>query len=105
MRTAPLALALLFLLVAGCTPKSPPPPAAPEAALRGIAWPADSSAIAERLAHQIGFETLYESGNLWRVTSRLHQAALIWYPTGHELNDPKAWADRTTWVRKQLGLK
>jgi dienelactone hydrolase len=30
---------------------------------------------------------------------------VLWYPTGHELNDPKAWADRTAWVRKQLGLR
>jgi hypothetical protein len=84
VRTVPLTLVVGVMLVAGCVPKSPPAPAAPDAALRGIAWPADSSAIAERMAHRLGFETLYESGNLWRVTSRLHHAALIWYPTGHD---------------------
>src|SRR5262245_56876425 len=82
MRNVSLALSLAVLLALGCATKSKPVPIASDAALRGIAWPADSSAIAERLAHRFGFETLYESGNLWRVTSRLHRAALIWYPAG-----------------------
>jgi cephalosporin-C deacetylase-like acetyl esterase len=29
---------------------------------------------------------------------------ILWYPTGHELNDPKAWRDRTAWVAGQLRL-
>jgi dienelactone hydrolase len=29
---------------------------------------------------------------------------VLWYPTGHELNDPKAWTDRTSWVAQQLRL-
>jgi dienelactone hydrolase len=27
-----------------------------------------------------------------------------WYPTGHELNDPQALADRAAWLRQQVGL-
>ena len=28
-----------------------------------------------------------------------------WYPTGHDLNDPVAWADRAKWLEKYIGLK
>jgi cephalosporin-C deacetylase-like acetyl esterase len=30
---------------------------------------------------------------------------LKWYDSGHDLNDPQAFADRQAWLRKQLGLK
>jgi cephalosporin-C deacetylase-like acetyl esterase len=28
-----------------------------------------------------------------------------WYPTGHDLNDPAAWADRARWLEKHIGLR
>ena len=28
-----------------------------------------------------------------------------WYPTGHDLNDPRAWADRARWLERTIGLK
>jgi len=79
-----LVFPFVFLTALGCAPARPKPPVAPEAALRGVAWPVDSAETAGRLAGQLGFETLYESGNLWRLTSRLHGAALVWYPAGHD---------------------
>ena len=30
---------------------------------------------------------------------------ISWYPTGHELNDPHAWADRARWLAQQIGLE
>lgn len=28
----------------------------------------------------------------------------LWYPTGHELNDPQAFLDRADWLAKELGV-
>jgi hypothetical protein len=28
-----------------------------------------------------------------------------WYPTGHDLNDPMAWADRARWLERSIGLR
>ena len=30
---------------------------------------------------------------------------VLWYDTGHELNDVRALADRATWLAPKLGLK
>lgn len=29
---------------------------------------------------------------------------VLWYPTGHELNDPQAYVDRAAWIAQRLGL-
>jgi len=31
--------------------------------------------------------------------------ALKWYDSGHDLNDPLAFADRQAWLRKHLALR
>ncbi len=30
---------------------------------------------------------------------------ISWYPTGHDLNDPAAWAERARWLEKHIGLR
>ena len=30
---------------------------------------------------------------------------ISWYPTGHDLNDPAAWAERAHWLEKHIGLR
>jgi cephalosporin-C deacetylase-like acetyl esterase len=30
---------------------------------------------------------------------------ISWYPAGHDLNDPAAWADRARWLEKHIGLR
>jgi hypothetical protein len=31
--------------------------------------------------------------------------SVMWYDTGHELNDIKALLDRADWLQKQIGFK
>ena len=28
----------------------------------------------------------------------------LWYPTGHQMNDPQALADRAAWLEEKIGL-
>ena len=52
------------------------------------------------------FEASITMASIQRYAAAAKQpVTVLWYPTGHEVNDPKACADRTAWVRKQLGLK
>ncbi|HEX9895496.1 MAG TPA: hypothetical protein VGA78_16320 [Gemmatimonadales bacterium] len=44
-----------------------------------------------------------ESMRRYAAASR-EPRTVLWYPTGHELNDPRAWSDRTAWVIRQLHL-
>ena len=52
------------------------------------------------------FEASIPMASMQRYAAAAKQpVTVLWYPTGHELNDPRAWTDRTTWVQQQLGLK
>jgi cephalosporin-C deacetylase-like acetyl esterase len=51
------------------------------------------------------FERSIPMASMRRYAAAAREPRTIrWYPTGHELNDPKAWRDRTTWVEEQLRL-
>jgi dienelactone hydrolase len=52
------------------------------------------------------FERLFDAASMNAYFAAASEPKSInWYPTGHEVNDPHAWADRARWLAKQIGLK
>jgi dienelactone hydrolase len=51
------------------------------------------------------YERLFDAAAMRRYAEAASEPkTVLWYPTGHELNDAQALLDRTVWVARQLGL-
>lgn len=51
------------------------------------------------------FERAFGRVSMERYAAAAHEPkTVLWYPTGHELNDLRALLDRTAWVAEHLGL-
>jgi dienelactone hydrolase len=52
------------------------------------------------------FERLFDAESMNAYFEAASQPKTVkWYPTGHDLNDPHAWADRARWLAQQIGVK
>jgi len=51
------------------------------------------------------YERLFDEAAMRRYADAASEPkTVLWYPTGHDLNDAQALFDRATWVARQLGL-
>jgi dienelactone hydrolase len=51
------------------------------------------------------FERLFDETAMRRYAAAASEPkTVLWYPTGHELNDPQALLDRAVWIGRRLGL-
>jgi pimeloyl-ACP methyl ester carboxylesterase len=52
------------------------------------------------------FERYFDEQSMNAYFAAASQPKLVsWYPTGHDLNDPLAWADRARWLERSIGLR
>jgi pimeloyl-ACP methyl ester carboxylesterase len=52
------------------------------------------------------FELYFDRSSIEHyIDAASHPKKVLWYDTGHELNDPQALRDRYDWLEKQIGLR